>query len=173
MNTPDAAHLEEARKKLLEQRSLLRGYRDTLTISKGLISEELWIGFLYNGDGVVAADKNKNIKFVIPKEGTQLWVDNMCIPRDAPHKYTAEVFINYILEPKVSADIANHIRYANCNAEAEVYMLREVLDDPAIYPPKEVLNKCEFFRQDGSEEETSRREQAINRIWSELQAENK
>lgn len=167
LNTVDTVQLEQAKKKLLEQKPLLRGYDDIETIKDDLIAEKLWVAHCYSGDAMFAADKNDNLKYVIPEEGATLWVDNLCIPRDAPHKRTAEVFINYLLEPKVSAEIANYVRYANCNIAAREFTLKEILDDQAIYPSKEVLKKCEFKK--GKPDEMAVRNQVINKIWSELQ----
>lgn len=168
LSTVDPIQLEEAEKKLLEQRPLLRGYEDTTTIQNDLVSEKLWIGLTYTA--VSLKDKNSNIKYVIPKEGAYLWFDNLCIPRDALHKYTAEVFINYILEPQVSAEIANHIKYANCNLAARPYTSEEILNNPALYPPEELLKNCEFYKDTGTVEERAKKEQIVNKTWAELQS---
>ncbi len=104
LNTTNPSQLQEAREKLLEQKPLIRGYDDPITVRDNLVSNKLWIAQAYSGDAMYAILKNKSINYIIPKEGASLWVDSLCIPRDTPHKYTAEVFINYLLSPKVSLD---------------------------------------------------------------------
>lgn len=139
---------------------------DPLTIQKKLISGEILIGHIYSGDGFVAADSNEDITYIIPDEGTPIWIDNMFIPVDSPHKYTAEVFINYILDPEVSGNITNYLWYANPNTAANAYIDSEILEDPGIYPSQEVLDNCEFFS-----EKTAILNSEYNRIWSLLQYE--
>lgn len=173
LNSVDPVQLEAAGEKLKEGKPLLCGYEDTLMIRDNLVSGKLWIGHIYSGDAISACDKNSDIKYIIPKEGALLWIDNLCMPRNAQHKRTAELFINYILEPKVSADIANYLTYANCNKAARDYTLKEILDNPAIYPSEEMLKNCEFYKPIGTAEELTQREKIINKIWSELQSSEK
>ena len=78
LSTVNPAELEEAGKKLKEQRPLLRGYEDLTTGGRSLDSEELWVVQRYSSAALEA--KNENIKYVIPKEGAYLWMDNFCIP---------------------------------------------------------------------------------------------
>lgn len=167
------SQLQEASSKLIEQRPLVRGYKDPMSLTKELISGNLWLALLYSGDAKKAMFQNKTLRYIIPKEGASLWVDNFCIPKESQNKYTAEIFINYILEPKVSAKNANYLGYANCNLAARAYTLKEILEDTGIYPSEEILEKCELFKNRGkTPEEISQREQLMNKIWSELQGPN-
>ncbi len=171
LNTFNLSYFEEAGKKIIEQKPLLSGYEDIESIKNDLIAEKIWIAHIYSGEAMYAANENDSIRYVIPKEGASIWIDNLCIPRDARHKYTAEVFINYILEPKVSADIANYLRYANCNLAAKPYTSKEILNNPDLYPPQETLKRCEFYEKIGDPKDVTRREQMINKIWSEVKSE--
>ncbi|MFH0932304.1 MAG: spermidine/putrescine ABC transporter substrate-binding protein, partial [bacterium] len=102
-NSIDPAELGKARELLLKQKPLVRSYEDDLAIKEDLISEKIWAGHNYSGSGTSATEENKDVEYVIPKEGGFIWTDNLLIPIGAQHKYTAEVFINYILRPDVSA----------------------------------------------------------------------
>jgi len=168
-NSIDAIVLEKAGEKLLAQKPLLVGYLDYTVIRDKLISEELWAAHSYNGEGLQAADENENLEYIIPKEGSVMWLDCWAVPRDAKNKYTAEVFINYINEPKVMADIANYLFYASCNSAAAAFTNKEILESPALYPPEETLKKCEFFGMEGDEETLHASQQIRNKIWVELQ----
>ena len=101
----------------------------------------------YSGDVYIAksraadAKKGVNIAYVIPKEGTIEWFDMLAIPADAPHKENALKFINYIMEPKVTADISNNVFYANGNKAAFALTDPAITSDPNIYPPAELAAK--------------------------------
>ena len=165
INTKNLSQLREAETLLLKQKPLIQGYADPITTIDKLINGEVVIAHCYSGDAYTAADENPNISYVIPKEGSPIWIDNLVIPADSPHKYTAEVFINYILEPKVIANITNYQWYANPNKAAEKYVNKSILEEPGIYPPKDILEKCEYFE---TLDATIYSEH--NRIWSELQS---
>lgn len=168
LNTKDPSQLNKARERLLKQKPLVAGYLDAITIRDRLIENKLWAAQIYSGDGMAAADKNEALEYIIPKEGASVWIDCLAIPRDAHHKYTAEVFINYILEPDVSAQIANCLWYANCNRAARVYTLKEILESAPLYPPEDVVKRCEFFYPLGTDEEIKKNRQIVNKLWSEL-----
>lgn len=165
LNSRNTSQLQEAKQILLEQKSLLRGYDDCIDIQDDLILEELWLSHEYGGEVAFAADSNENITYVIPKEGAGIWVDNLIIPVGSPHKYTAEVFMNFLLRAKVSADIAIYLWYANTNEAAREFTDPEILEDPSIYPPPDILERCEYFEElDGATISIH------NQIWAELQA---
>jgi spermidine/putrescine transport system substrate-binding protein len=158
----DPAELEQARLKLLEQKPLIVGYLDPMTCINKLVSGEIWLAMAYNGDAMSAAENNPDISVVIPKEGTDFWLDCVAIPRDSPHKETAELFINYLLRPDVQAAISNYVRYATPNRAAiEAGLITpEDLNNPAIYPPREGL---ESYRYPGEANPL------YQSIWAELQ----
>ncbi|UVJ42308.1 polyamine ABC transporter substrate-binding protein [Pseudomonas sp. LS1212] len=103
------------------------------------------IGF--NGDIVQAAASAKeanngiDIAYSIPDEGSTLWLDMVVMPKSAPHEKNAYAYMNYLLEPKVIANISNSIHYANPNIAADEYVTPAVKQDLAIYPPKSVMDK--------------------------------
>lgn len=103
------------------------------------------IGF--NGDIVQAAASAKeakngiNIGYSIPDEGSTLWFDMVVMPKNAPHEANGYAYMNYLLTPQVIANISNSIKYSNANLAADAYVVPEVKQDLAIYPPKNVLDK--------------------------------
>lgn len=100
---------------------------------------------VYNGDAIKAADENPNVGFVVPKEGSTLFVDNMAIPAKAPNVEAAHKFINFILDPKIGAQLSNFNRYATPNAAAKPFITPADLKNTAIYPTPEVMKKLEFI----------------------------
>ncbi len=162
LNSTDPAQLEEARLKLLEQKPLIAGYLDTVSIQRGLASGEIWVAMEYNGDSLLAAQVNPDIRFVVPKEGADFYIDSIGVPRDSPHKDNAELFINYLLRPDVQAGNNNYLNYASPNRNAIDAGLIDASDlgNPAIYPPRQGL---ELYQKPGAADPL------YQRIWAELQ----
>ncbi|MBA3530990.1 MAG: spermidine/putrescine ABC transporter substrate-binding protein [Ardenticatenales bacterium] len=88
---------------------------------------------------------NENVVYVLPEEGTMLWGESLLIPASSPHKEAAEQFINFILRPESSAQIVNEVYVANANEAARPYINPDILNDPSIFPPNDVLQKGELF----------------------------
>ena len=107
---------------------------------------------VYNGDAIQSVVEDpEHLGFAIPKEGSELWVDSMCIPSHAPNPEAAYKWINWILEPKVGAELSNYNRYATPNAAAEAYINPEDLKNPGIYPPPEVMKNLHFTKDLGKD----------------------
>ena len=77
----------------------------------------------------------------MPKEGAQIWFDQMAIPADAPHVAEALEFINYMMKPEVIAKSSNFVLYANGNKASQQFVDKAILDDPAIYPDAATVQK--------------------------------
>ncbi|MDQ1326892.1 MAG: transporter substrate-binding protein [Candidatus Poribacteria bacterium] len=163
INTTDPTKIEEAKQMLRKQKPLVKAYTAD-TYVDFLKSGDIWLAQGYSGDVFQALKVNKTIKFIIPKEGTDIWIDNMCIPKGAKNKEIAEKFVNYILRPEVIADISNFTWYANANSASLALIKPEIRDNPVIFPPKEVLDKCEF--QKDLKEVNKLYEKAYNNIKS-------
>ena len=100
----------------------------------------------YNGDIAQAMVEDEDIGFVIPKEGSQLNSDTLCIPKGAPHPKNAHAFINYLLDGEVGKKITETILYPTPNAAAKALMPDDYKNNPAIFPPADVLAKCEYAK---------------------------
>ena len=130
-----------------------------------LASGEVDIAQEWNGDILQVMKENKDLNYVVPTEGSLVWQDTIAIPSGAPHPDNAHKFINYILDAKAGADIASFINYASPNAAA-----RKLLDDnynknTTIFPPAEVLAKCEaqiYLGEDG--------QKLFEDAWTRIQA---
>jgi putrescine transport system substrate-binding protein len=109
-----------------------------------------------------AAEVNKGVEvgYAIPKEGAQLWFDNLAIPKDAPHPAEAHAFINYLMKPEVAAKNSNVIAYANGNSASQKYIDKEILQDPAVYPDQATLDR--LYTNVAHDAKTKR---LMNRLW--------
>ena len=92
---------------------------DSDNFANTLASEEIYLSHSWSGGVATARAENENIAYFIPKEGGVIWQDNLAIPFDAPNKYTAEVFINYLLDPEIGAQLTNYTYYFTPNKESE------------------------------------------------------
>ena len=165
INTQDEAQLQEARDLLIKAKAGLSGY-DSDTFEDLLASGENLMAHGWNGDFLVAQEDNENIMYTIPKEGGVIWVDNICIPASATpeEKLAGEMFINYLLQPDIGAQLSEWNYYASPNAAAEANLDPEFLNDPAVYPPQEVRDKLQYIRPVGEAEST------YQRLWDEVKA---
>src|SRR3989339_799798 len=154
--------LEEAKLIAEKQKDIISGYEDVVAIRSEMIDEKLWVAQIYSGEALYAMNENKNLKYIIPREGAEVWIDNLAIPSEAKNKETAEKFINFILRPDISADIANYLWYANTNDAAREFTNAEILEDEALYPPQDILEKLEYLKPNKFNNE-------YNKIWSQLQ----
>ena len=97
----------------------------------------------WNGSVLTVMDQDPDLAYVVPAEGSMMWEDTMCIPVGARNVANAHAFINFILEAEVHAAIADTVLFACPNAAAQAFIAPENLSNPAIYPPGEVIARCE------------------------------
>lgn len=161
LNETDPAKLEQAKAELKKLMPNIKSF-DSDSPKTLLINGEAKAALVWGAEVSLAARENKNIKVVFPEEGMYLWQDNFFVPKGAPHKKAAELFINFILEPEISAEISQAFPYANPNVAAHSLIDKAIMEDKAVYPPKEELAKGEHLRDVG--EATT----IFDRIWSEV-----
>lgn len=146
LNTTDESQLNEAFVLLETQKPLLQAYVMDQIFTK-LESGEAAIGPYYAGDYITMLENNPDLAFVIPDEGSNWFVDAMCIPKGAENKESAELFINYMCSTDVCLANMDTIGYSSANSEAaEIYA--EDLDDnirSVMFPSDDVLSRCEVF----------------------------
>jgi len=163
--SPSAQDFADVEKILLDIRPYVRNI-DTASEIESLANGDICLTVAYNGDVVQSrkrAQEAKNgadLEFVIPKEGTYLWVDLLAIPKDAAHLSNAYRFINYLLTPRVIADRTNAIGFANAVPASFVLLDPAIAGDTAIYPTAEEKKRL-FLPREPSPEEN----RAIIRLW--------
>ena len=112
-----------------------------------LAAGDICVALGYSGDVIQARNRAREagspveIAFRVPREGSQMSIDMLAIPRDAPHPDNAHQFIDYILRPDVIAAITNTVSYPNPNLAAAALVDAEIRDDPGIYPPPQVMQR--------------------------------
>lgn len=142
IHEPSDEQLAEAKEKLLELNEHVLTY--SATPNNLFVSEQAWIGYTYGDAAGKAHLENPDVSYVLPEEGGILWMDTMAIPTTSQNKYTAEVFINFILDPEISKMITDYNPGSNPNAAARELMTEEELNNPASYP--EIPENAEYFK---------------------------
>lgn len=143
VNETDPAHLEEAYQKL---KQLIPGVRvfDSDSPKQALLSGEVSVGVVFNGEGFIANSENPEIVYIYPPEGISLWIDSLCIPKGAKNVDEAHAFLNYLMRPEVAAVISTEMGYATPNAKAMDFIPENVRSNPIVYPSEADLARGEF-----------------------------
>jgi len=165
---PTSEELEKAINLALKQKDLVLGYDDPIEQRELLINEKAWVAYIYSTEIGAIKEKNPNIEFFAPKEGTFLWSDNLCIPKDAPHKESAHAFLNYLLDPKVSAKNSQDIKALMLNEAMKEFLpseFNQIMEGLDFPKEKEVLEKSRYFINVILNENFTR---AVNRLDAEL-----
>lgn len=161
LNETDEARLLEAQAELEKLLPNIKAY-DSDSPKTLLINGEAMVGMLWSAEASLARRENPDIQIIFPEEGMYLWQDNFFIPKGSPHKKEAEMFIDFILEPEVSAMISKELPYSNPNEAAMPYQEQAYLEDIAANPPDEEFAKGEYLRDVRSATVI------YDRIWSEI-----
>lgn len=146
-NSEDPAELETALTQLITLKPHLRFLEDydLENAAPAMASNEIVITMGYAGDYQSSLDMGLEVKYIMPEEGALLWGDNFVIPANSPNKYAAELFINYLLRPEISAEIVNQKYYASANDAARVFVDPAILNNPSIYPTQAMLQNAEII----------------------------
>ncbi|KRO87443.1 MAG: spermidine/putrescine ABC transporter substrate-binding protein [Proteobacteria bacterium] len=142
MNTRNSDEIAKARDLIIAAKKNIK----TFAPDSGqdlLISGEVDLVMEWNGDIISVIAEDDDLAYVVPDEGSVVWMDNICIPKGAPNIENALAFINHIHDPEVNAEIANTIHYATANAAAKKSIAPDDLANPAIYPTDDIVAKCE------------------------------
>ena len=161
MNTQKQDELEAAKLELIKQKPLIYGYLGD-EIKDILVAEDANIGVVYSGDAGVIMSLNDNFKYSLPKEGTNLWIDLMAIPKNSQNPDLAYEFINFLLRPDIQARNAEYLQYSTISSEAKKMLSEEIKNNPALYPPEEDLKNTEVFTDPTEVIEL------YDRIWTEV-----
>ncbi|MAN99099.1 MAG: spermidine/putrescine ABC transporter substrate-binding protein PotF [Roseovarius sp.] len=125
-----------------------------------------WSGdILQARDRAAEADNGVEIVYNAPKEGAQMWFDQMAIPVDAPNPDAAHVFLNFIMDAQNMAAASNYVYYANGNKASQEFLIEDVIGDPAIYPSEEALNN--LFTTTPYDAKVQR---VVTRLWTKIKS---
>lgn len=146
-NSAEPKELAAVERLLLKQKPYVQSY-DYIDVSEvsPLVTGTVVASMMYNGDALAVADFDANIKYVVPEEGGTLWVDYLVVFEKSEKKDLARAFVDFLNEPENAAKVAEYAYSASPNQAAEKILPAEFLADPVIYPPADILARCEVLR---------------------------
>ncbi|HCW79982.1 MAG TPA: spermidine/putrescine ABC transporter substrate-binding protein [Ruminococcaceae bacterium] len=162
-NSTDLSQWNDAAKLLEKQKPLVQAFVMDQIFDK-MSSGEAWLAPYYAGDAATLVHDNPDIGFAIPtKEGTNFFVDAMCIPASTKHKKEAEAYINFLCRPNVAAANMEQVGYSTPETAAKKLLPKEIQSNPIIYPPDSIIKRSETYVN--LPEDTNMQ---INSLWAEV-----
>jgi spermidine/putrescine transport system substrate-binding protein len=154
--------IAQIEKMLIKQKPFVKAFHDDN--GQDLLGKsEVDLVLEYNGDIAQLMAEDDDIGFVVPKEGSLINSDTLCIPKGAPRPGNAHAFINYMLDAQAGAAISKTILYPTPNAAAKALMPDDYKNNPVIFPPADIMSKCEYGAFEGAEK-ASLYEEVITRV---------
>lgn len=152
-NTTNEAELNEALELLQKQKPLVQAYVVDQVRDK-MIGEEAALGVIYSGEAIYTQRENENLVYVVPKEGSNVWIDGWVIPNTAQNKENAEAWINFCCRADVALANFNYITYSTPNKAArELIEDEDIKNSPIAFPGRDILDRCTTFKYLGEDVE--------------------
>ncbi|WP_042357072.1 ABC transporter substrate-binding protein [Bacillus rubiinfantis] len=148
LNDTNKQHLRQAKEKLDKLTPNVKAIVGD-EIKMLMANEEAALGIVWSGDASEIMYENEDLDYVVPQEGSNLWFDNMVIPKTAKNIDAAHKFINFMLDPKVAAKNTDYVGYSTPNKQALNYLDKEVVEDERFYPSPELTKKLEVYENLG------------------------
>ena len=161
MNATDPAVIEAAKRKLIEQKPLVRTYASE-HYDQMLATGDVLLAHGWGGPVARAMAERPSIRYVVPKEGATIWADCLVVLRSSTQKRLAMEFVNFLIDARVAALTSERLLFASSNRNARPLIARAVLENPAVYPPADLLSRLEWMTDVG------KALRVYDRAWTEL-----
>lgn len=166
INTVNLVELNAVKEKLIQQKPLVKAYYVDETKDK-MVKGEAALALVYSGDALYAMEKNPDLNYTVPNEGSNIWVDPMVIPADAAHKENAEKLINFLCRPDIAKMNCEYIYYSSPNAGAIELMGEDYTENSTINPSSEVIERCQYYH-----DLDDKYQSIYNNFWSQVKGTN-
>ena len=165
LNSTDSKELQEAADSLKEQKDLVQAYVVDQVRDK-MIGNEAALGVIYSGEAIYTQRENPNLEYVIPKEGSNVWIDGWVIPKNARHKENALKFLDFLCRPEIALKNFEYITYSTPNKAARALIEHDDIRNSTIaFPTADMLKNCETYTYLGSDMDFE-----YNELWNEVKA---
>ncbi len=164
VNTTDLKEMAEARDLVFEAKKRSLGFASSFAAKNRVLSRDASMTIAYNNDAMRGEMEDTETHYFIPREGGGIWLDTLSIPAKAPHRDLAEKFINYMLDAKVAARIANFTKTATPNKAALDFVNPSDRKNPGIYPPPDVMARLEYGYDLGE------KNKLYDELWTQIKA---
>ena len=165
LNCTDEDEISEAADTLIQQKPLVQAYVIDQVRDK-MIGNEAALGVIYSGEAIYTQRENEDLEYVIPEEGSNIWIDSWVIPKNAKNKENAEAFINFLCDPEIALMNFDYITYSTPNtASRELIEDEDIRNSTIAFPPEEDLERCETFHYLGDEVDN-----IYNEYWNKVKS---
>lgn len=164
LNSTEPDHLKEVRNLLLAAKKRSLGFEGSVGGKNRVLAKTATAAIVYSGEGIRGMAEDKDTIYFIPGEGSQIWVDNLAVLAHAPHRDLAEKFIDFILDPRIGAQVSNFTQYSTPNQAALAFIRAEDLKNPVIYPPPDVRSRLEVLNDLGP------KTRLYDEVWTQVKA---
>ncbi len=164
LNSTEPRELKEVRDLLISAKKRAFALESSVGGKNRVLGKTAQIALVYSGEGARGMSEDSATTYLIPKEGSQIWLDSLAILARAPHPELAEEFLNFVLDGRIGARISNFTQFSTPNAASKPFISKDMLNNPAIYPPPEVLSRCEFLEDLGSKTRT------YDEVWTQIKS---
>ncbi|HZK57918.1 MAG TPA: ABC transporter substrate-binding protein, partial [Clostridia bacterium] len=163
LNAENTEQLELAKQELINQKPLVMAYIID-EVKDMMIGGEAALAVVWSGEAVVIIEEGEDFNYVVPKEGGNIWFDNMVIPKTVRNKELAEKFINFMIRPEIAFKNTDYVGYSTPNAGAMEMLDEETRNDEVAYPSDDIIRNCEVFLDPGDFLKE------YDRVWTEFKA---
>lgn len=165
INSTEVDQLAAAAEDLMEQKPLVQAYVVDQVRDK-MIGNEAALGVIYSGEAGYTKRENPDLEYVIPKEGSNVWLDSWVIPKNAKNKENAEKFINFMCRPEIALMNFEYLTYSTPNLKArEMIEDEEIRNSKILFPEPEDLINCETFQFLGDDVDSY-----YNELWNKVKS---
>ncbi len=165
MNSTDETQLQEAKDLLIKQKPLVQAYVIDQVRDK-MIGGEAALGVIYSGEAIYTQRENPDLAYVVPEEGSNVWIDSWVIPKNAPNKENAEKFIDFMCRPEIALKNFEYITYSTPNVAAwELIEDKEIKNSEIAFPDLTKYNNLETFSYLGEDADN-----LYNELWKEIKS---
>lgn len=165
INSTEVDQLAAAAEDLMEQKPLVQAYVVDQVRDK-MIGNEAALGVIYSGEAGYTKRENPDLEYVIPKEGSNVWIDSWVIPKNAQNKENAEKFINFMCRPEIALMNFEYLTYSTPNLKArEMIEDEEIRNSKILFPEPEDLSNCETFQFLGDDVDSY-----YNELWNKVKS---
>ena len=166
LNSMDLDELTEAMNLLIEQKPLVQAYVIDQVRDK-MIGNEAALGVIYSGEAIYTQSENPDLEYVIPKEGSNIWIDSWVIPKIAQNKENAEKFLNFLCRPDIALKNFEYITYSTPNTGAKDLIEDEAIkNSPIAFPNLEEMPELETYDYLGPEGDA-----IYGELWNKVKSE--
>ena len=130
-----------------------------------MIGNEAALAVIYSGEAITCQLENPDLEYVIPKEGSNMWIDSWVIPKNAKNKENAEAFINFMCRPDIAKMNFDYITYSIPNEEGRKLLAPEYRNNPIVFPDDKAMENCETFKFLGDENDA-----IYNELWRQVKS---